>query len=162
MSTNKERLKYRTPDGRNVVMVCFEGRVQMVSFRATCNQIATQLGLGGKVKNMENKDEVEAIFKGKWEVISICIAQLAEEFELTYTRVERLPINEWESEDPHWIDYGNGKRVYYTPITYYVPQGNTDKNNDLGLVGDDDFNTEQRLRDKLSKEDRDYIYGDGD
>jgi acylphosphatase len=154
----KKNVKYVTKDGKVVLMVCFEGKVQMVSFRFTCNKYATELGLGGTVKNMPEKNEVEAIFKGKWEVIRQCLYKLVDEFELTYTRLERLPIDKWPSDEPHWIDYGDGKKFFHQQ---YQIQSSYGYGNDLGLYGDD-FNDGGRLRDKLSKEDRDYIYGDGD
>lgn len=159
--------KYITKDGQIVLLIMFEGKVQMVSFRATSNEFATLLGLSGKVSNTDD-GEVELILKGKPNDVDKCIYQLEDEFELTNTRAQRMPISFWPDEYAHYVDYCDGTISHYTPR---VEKINTV--NDLGLCGDRDFCGDSRKEnirtqsdyfsdefyDSLSQADKDFIDG---
>ena len=114
-----KKVSYITDDGRILLLVLFEGRVQGVCFRMTCNEIAGKLCLGGYVVN--NPDgEVEALFKGDIKTVNLCLSRLSEEFQITNMRKERMPIDFWESDAIHLIDYGRGVLSPYTPFVYSV------------------------------------------
>jgi acylphosphatase len=130
-----KRLRYKTFDGKVVVMAYFEGRVQRVSFRWTCCTCATKAGLGGYVLNTDD-GEVKAVFRGTWRQIVACLLKLRDEFQLTYTRFERLPVTEFIG-DTFYVQYEDGrKEEYIEPINHNIGNNNY-----------------------ISKEDRDFIYG---
>lgn len=56
--------------------VIFSGRVQGVFFRKTVRRHAVSFGLKGWVKNLEDRNKVEAIFEGKREDVKECINKI--------------------------------------------------------------------------------------
>jgi acylphosphatase len=165
----KQRQKYKTPDGKMVLMIMFEGEVQMVSFRYTSCQYATIAELSGYCKNTDD-NEVECLFKGPEDIIMLVIEQLLKEFNIRGTRAVRLPISDWESNEAFYVDRNGIHEPYmpyvYVPVTnyngnynfndkYYV---NNEDSNDLGRYGDDACRGNVGKR-HLTKEDIDYING---
>lgn len=135
--------KYITDDGKVLLLIFFEGKVQMVSFRFTCNKIATKLGLSGYVKNTEdNVCEVEALLKGHIDDINECIFQLEDEFKIRNTRAQRITVDNWLQDTAHEVHYRNGRVEVYKPVY-------------LGCKG---YNRDNYFE-GLSQEDIDFING---
>jgi acylphosphatase len=99
--------KYQTKDGKILLMIYFEGKVQGVCFRYTSNMKAVIHKLSGYCKNT-NDNEVECLLKGYIDDIESVIFALQEEFEIRSMRCERLETDLWESDELHYIvDSGN-------------------------------------------------------
>lgn len=164
-----KKKKYITEDGEILVLIMFEGKVQQVSFRYTSNMYAVTAGMSGYCKNTDDF-QVECLLKGYEDDIKLVIDKLIKEFAIRRTNVERLPIDYWESNALHYIDYGTHKAVYKP----YVPPVNNGKS-DLGLYGDygnydygdnggyndrDDYYN-QHSKNHLTQDDIDFINGRG-
>lgn len=79
MDVNEVIRRYDT-DGELRLFVRFEGTVQGVGFRWTCQDLARRLGVSGWVHN-EDDGSVTAEFQGTGHAIGLVLAGLREQFE---------------------------------------------------------------------------------